>query len=354
MKNKKVTIKNIAEAMNFTPATISKALRDSSDISEATRERVKKLAAEMGYQPNIMARSLVNQKSCLLGVIVPDLTISFFSEVVRGIYEHARLHGYEAIIMVNDENIENEKRNLNFLSAMHVDGILINAVPGEDNNGLIQNLIDHGIAMVAYDRTIDGLDVSSVTIDDEVAAYHVMEHFITKGRKTILFLGPTKTLSVARGRYRGYRKALDDFGLSYKPELVVPCDVDDEDAREKMMRKLTELPDIDAVMCIGGLIAYGAGRALMQAKKSIPEDVMLAEFGDNAIVHRLGVPFVTVNQSPYQMGRQAVDLVVEHLDNKITKQPYKHLTIETKLIEYKKDGSGSDIDKIETMRSTID
>ena len=102
-KNKKVTLKDIANLMGMTPATISKALRDGNDISEATRKKVKKIADEMGYHPNIMARSLVQKRSFMLGVIVPNLRISFFSEVTRGIYERARERGYEAIIMVNDE-----------------------------------------------------------------------------------------------------------------------------------------------------------------------------------------------------------------------------------------------------------
>lgn len=336
MKKQKITIKHIARVMGVTPATISKALRDSSDIALETRQRVKQLAEELGYQPSLMARSLVSQKSNLLGVLVPDLRISFFSQIVRGMYKSARNFGYETIIMVNDESSENEKRNLDFLNAMHVDGILINAVPGKENNGLIQKLMDQGVAIVAYDRTIDGMNVSSVTIDDESAAFQVMEYFIRNNRKHILFLGPVRTLSVARGRYRGYRKGLEKYQIAYDGNLVVPCEVDDVDAWAKMRQKLREVPHIDAVMCVGGLIAYGAGRAIIQSDRSIPEDVMLAEFGDNSVVHRLGVPFVTIDQSPYEMGCQSIELIVETIENKIRQQPYKKKVIDIRLIEYLK------------------
>src|SRR4030066_1972765 len=104
----------MAEIMRMTPATISKALRDGNDISDSTKKKVKKLADELGYQPNLMARNLVKRRTHFIGVIIPDLRISFFSEVTRGIYELSREMGYESILMVNDYSSENEKRNLDF------------------------------------------------------------------------------------------------------------------------------------------------------------------------------------------------------------------------------------------------
>ncbi|MFC1569449.1 LacI family DNA-binding transcriptional regulator [bacterium] len=341
MKQKKVTIKNIAQKMDVTPATISKALRDSTDISDETKRRVKQLAEEMGYQPNIMARSLASRKSNLLGVIVPNLTISFYSEAVRGIYEQARSQGYETIIVVNDEKHENEMKNLDFLYALHVDGVLINAVPGQENNTRLINMMKHGIHMVTYDRTVDGLDLSSVTIDDENAAYQVMQYFVGKGKQQVVYLGPTTTPSVARGRYQGYSNAIRDLGLKYNPELVIPCEDNDEDAYAKMKIALQKGAVPDAILCIGGLVAYGGGKAILESGLRIPDDILLAEFGDNSIVHRLGVPFLTVNQSPYKMGCQCVALVVEQINNKMHQQPNKHIIIETKLIEYQRDSRGT-------------
>jgi DNA-binding LacI/PurR family transcriptional regulator len=336
LQKDKVTIKNIAQRLGLTPATISKALRDSSDISEKTKIRVRQLAEEMGYQPNLMARSLVSKKSNILGVIVPNLTISFFSEVVRGIYEHARSRGYETIILVNDEKYENESKNLDFLYALHVDGILINAVPGGDNNHRLINMMRHGIQVVAYDRGVDGMNLSAVAIDDEKAAYQVVRTFVSRQRRRIMFFGPTTTPSVARGRYRGYRKALADLGIHYDPALVVPCEIDDDHAYFNMKTALKEGIRPDAVMCTGGLVAYGGGKAILECGLNIPDDVLLAEFGDNAIVHRLGVPFITVNQSPYEMGCKSVDLIVDQIGHPAQKQQARRIIIETRLLEYQK------------------
>ncbi len=336
---KPVTLKTLAKILNLTPATISKALRDSSDISPKTISLVKEKAEELGYQPNIMARSLINQKSQLLGVVMPDLRISFFSELTRGIYEQARLSGYEAIILIHDENWETEKRNLEFLSALGVDGILIDAVPGPNNNNLLQRINDRGIPIVCYDRIVDGMNFDAITIDDEEAAFNLVKEIYNEGCRDIVFLGPTRDLFVAKGRFCGYRKALDNFGLEYRAEYVVECRIDKTDSYKRMGAFLASGYKVDAVISIGGLVAYGAGVAIMEKGLSIPDDICLAEFGNNTIVHTLGVPFITVNQFPYQMGQQAVQMIADLIDNKGKKRPKVHNYIKTELVVHHRDKS---------------
>ncbi len=328
----RVTLRDIAEIMGVTTATISKALHDAEDISLETRNKVKQLAAELGYQPNLLARSLVNQRSYLLGVVVPNLSISFFSEVTRGIYERARELGYEAIIVVNDENADIERRNLNFLSSIAVDGILIDAVPGEQNKAIFERFIDLGTPIVAYDRLVDGLTLDAVIIDDVRACCEVVRRLHDMQRRNIVFLGPTEKLYVARGRYIGYRKALDELGIPFDPRRVIPCEIDERSAEESLAAALAEGVPIDAVICVGGLVAYGAGRAILQSGRRIPEDIMLAEFGDNDIVARLGVPFLTVYQHPYRMGREAVDLLVKQIDAPESVSHPTHIVLEAELI----------------------
>jgi DNA-binding LacI/PurR family transcriptional regulator len=328
----KVTLRDIADLMGMTTATISKALRDGYDISIETREKVKQIAEELGYHPNLMARSLVQRRSFMLGVVVPNLRISFFSEVTRGIYERARNRGYEAIIMVNDENPENEKRNLEFLSALAVDGILIDAVPGEQNKVSFERLIKRGIPFVAYDRLVDGQQFDAVTIDDEQACFNVISWLYQHQRRNIIFLGPTEKLYVARGRYQGYQKALQELQLPFDPRLVAQCEIDADDAEARMAAVLAAGTTVDAVVCVGGLVAFGAGQAILRAGFSIPDDIMLAEFGDNDIVARLGVPFLTVYQHPYEMGREAVDLLIKHIDSPEPLVEPHHIIIDTKLI----------------------
>ena len=329
---KPVTLKTLANILGFTPATISKALRDSSDISKKTRQIVKEKAEELGYHPNIMARSLIQRRSNILGIIVPDLAHSFFAELTRGIYERARSFGYESIIMVHDENAKIEKRNLQFLSALNVDGMLIASVPSITNNGLIQRIQQRGIPFVCFDRLIDGLEFSSVTIDDQKASEKLMEYIIKAGRKNIVFIGPLKDLFVAKGRYKGYARVLKKYGIEIKSEYVLECKTTEDSAHSKMQTFIKSGNKFDAVMCVSGLIACGVGKAVLEAGFSIPNDVLLAEFGDNNSVHRLGVPFVTIDQFPYEMGKQSLEMIIRLIESKEKIKENEHIYVDTRLI----------------------
>ncbi len=332
IKRKKVTLKNIAEQIGVTPATVSKALRDSSDISEEMRSRVKELAGELGYRPNRLARTLINRRSYLLGVIIPDLRISFFSETTRGIYEYARDKGFEAILLVNDESLEVERENLQFLSDIHVDGILLDQAPGRGNYDMYQQLVDEGIKIVCYDRKLDEFDFPSVTIDDRTAAFKLTSEMIRLGRRNILFLGPNKEISVAEDRYQGYLNALMTHNIAFNPDLVVHSELYVEDSYKWMKCVIEKGLKPDAVICVGGLVAYGAGNAILESNLRVPDDIMLGEFGDNDIIARLGVPFMTINQNPYKIGQTAVDLLIKKIEEKESLKASEHIIIETKLI----------------------
>ena len=327
----KITLKMIADRLGMTTATISKALAEKPDISVETRKKVRALADELGYRPNLIARSLVKNRSFMLGVIVPDLRISFFAKVARGMYEKARSLGYTPILLVNDDDEQNERDNLQFLSSLPVDGILLDAAPGTMNRGLIGQIHDQGIPFVCYDRSLGDMDFPSVTVDDRQAATDVVRYFADHGRRNIVYLGPTEGMSIAGARYRGYCDGLAECGIPFRHELVIDCPLDDQETQEVCANILWN-GDVapDAVLCVGGLIAYGAGRAILNAGLSIPGDIMLAEFGDNDIVSRLGVPFLTVDQSPYEMGKVAVEQIIGIIENNGAEYS-RNITIPTSL-----------------------
>ncbi len=154
---KRLTLKDVANVLSLTPATVSKALNNSSDISFETKEKVKKACQELGYRPNLLARSLISNRSKILGVLVPDLRISFFSEAVRGMYEEASKKGYECLLLVHDENSVKEKKKIEFLSDIHVDGILLNSAGGRNGNDFYRKISDEGIRIVCWDRNLDDL-----------------------------------------------------------------------------------------------------------------------------------------------------------------------------------------------------
>ncbi|MDR3626629.1 MAG: LacI family DNA-binding transcriptional regulator [Ignavibacteriaceae bacterium] len=327
-----MTLKDIAESLSVTSATVSKALRNSDDISLEMKEKVKKKANELSYRPNILARSLIVNSSKLLGVIIPDLRISFFSEAVRGMYEEANRKGYEIILMVHDEKKEKEKEKLEFLSDIHVDGILLNAVGGKANYWLFQKLSEEGIKIVCWDRKLEGLEYKSVTIDDKKASFELTSKIIELERKNIVFLGPNTGIPVAKDRFEGYREALAAYSIEYNPMLNIQTFRNYQDSYKKMSSFLNKGIKIDGLVSVGGLITYGAGKAILDNNLSIPNDIVLGEFGDNDIVNRLGVPFYTVFQNPYKIGKAAVDLLIRQLEIGVKDNHFQDVVIESEIL----------------------
>ncbi|MGA7720214.1 MAG: LacI family DNA-binding transcriptional regulator [Ignavibacteriaceae bacterium] len=330
---KKLTLKDIAKLLSVTPATVSKALRDSDDISSEMKEKVKKITKELGYRPNLLARSLINNRSRILGVLIPDLRISFFSEAVRGMYEEASRKGYETILMVHDEDKEKEWKKLEFLSDIHVDGILLNAAGGKSNYSLYNKLTEEGIKFVCWDRKLEDLDYRSVSIDDKKAAYNLTTKIINTGRKNILFLGPHVGIAVAKDRFDGYKLALKKHGIAFNPDLVLPTFRNFADSYKKMYSFLDKKIKIDGVLSVGGLITYGAGKAILDHNYSIPDDIIIGEFGDNDIVSRLGVPFYTVYQNPHKIGKASVDLLIRLIESKESESKFQDVVIESEILE---------------------
>ncbi len=330
---KRLTIKDIADVLSVTPATVSKALRDRSDISRETKEMVKKVSQKLGYRPNLLARSLINNRSKIIGVLVPDLRISFFSEAVRGMYEEASKKGYQCVFLVHDELEAREKEKLEFLYDIRADGILLNAAGGKLNYTLFDKMNQEGMRIVCWDRSLDDFDFRSVKIDDFEASYKLTSKIINEGRKHIMFLGPHTGVSVLRDRFKGYKSALKENAVPYRPELVVQSFRNDEDSHNKILEILRQKVHFDAIVSVGGLITYGAGKAILESKKRVPEDVMIGEFGDNDIVYKLGVPFYSVVQNPQEIGKVATDLLINMIETGKSDDEFSNVIIQSGIVE---------------------
>lgn len=329
---KKVTLKDIANKMGVAPSTVSKALRGSTDISNEMQEKVKRISEELGYRPNLLAKSLINRKSGIIGVLIPDLRISFFSEAARGIYENATEKGYETILLVHDEKPQNERKKLEFLSDINVDGILLNAVDETTNLDFYKQLQKEGIRIVCWDRKIENANFNSVTINDNLAAYELTNKFIQAGRRKVMFIGPHNGIPVARHRFEGYLKALNENHISINENLIIETGLTFENAHNILYEAIQKGVHFDAIICVGGLVAFGAANAIIESKLRIPDDVILGEFGDNKIILTLGVPFYSVKQNPYKIGAEAVDLLIQCLNDNTHCLESQNIEIEHEIV----------------------
>lgn len=330
---RRLTIKDIAKTLSVTPATVSKALRDSNDISPEMKKRVKQVSSKLGYRPSLLARSLINRQSKIIGVLVPDLRISFFSEAVRGMYEEASREGYECVFLVHDELESREREKLEFLYDIHVDGILLNAAGGEANYPFLKKMRDEGMRIVCWDRKIGDLGLRLVKIDDIEASRRLTSRIIHEGRERILFLGPHTRISVLEDRFKGYRYALKENGIPYRRELVLQSYRNVENSYQKVLDILRRNVKFDAIVSVGGLITYGAGKALLEFKKRVPEDVIIGEFGDNDVVYRLGVPFLSVVQNPEVIGRASTKLLIDMIRSQKADKEFKNIVMTSEIVE---------------------
>lgn len=329
-----MTLQDVADVLSVTAATVSKALRDHDDISPETKAIVRKVSLELGYRPNLLARSLINNRSKILGVLVPDLRISFYTAAVRGMYEEAGKKGYQCVILVHDELENKEKEKLEFFSDISVDGILLNAAGGKGNNPTIESLTKQGIRIVCWDRSMDDFNFRSVKIDDVKAAFNLTSKIISHGRKRIVFLGPHTRIPVLRDRFEGYKMALKEHGLTYQPELVVQSFRSIEDSHAKILTLLKQGVEFDGLISIsGGMSTFGAGKAILEMKKSIPENVIIGDFGDNEIVFRLGVPFYSIDQKPHEIGAAAVDLMVNMVESGKPDRDFADVLVGPEIVE---------------------
>jgi len=234
--------------------------------------------------------------------------------------------------MVHDENPENERKKLEFLSDINVDGILLNAVNETTNLDFYKQLKKEGIEIVCWDRKLENTNFNSVSINDKKAAFELTNKFIQDGRRKIMFIGPNKGIPVARQRFEGYLSALKENNISVDKNLIIETGLTFESAHNVLYEELQRGVDIDAIICVGGLVAFGAGNAVLESNFKIPDDVILGEFGDNRIISTLGIPFYSVKQNPYQIGTKAVNLFIKCVNDDIPCSESLNIEIEHEIV----------------------
>ncbi len=328
MSDRNITQKTIAEALGVTTVTVSKALRDNSDISSQMKARVKEMAEKLGYHPNILAQSLSRKHTRMIGVIVPEITTSFFAEVIEGFYKRAREFGYEIILMVSHENEEDQNANLSYLHRLGVDGILMSVTWQTTTADFLKPYENRKLPIVFFDRTVEGTHFSSITIDDIKGAQQVIDYLAESYKKKIAYLGPLEKPSVVKARYLGYMEALVRHHIVFDQNRVIRCRYNPEDAYHRFKRSLESGLDIDSVFCANDIIAMSAFRAI--AELGLQSEITLAGFGNISETFFLPVPFITVAQPANEMGQKAVDLLLDEINDQ--KERPAHIQLGTQLI----------------------
>jgi len=327
-----ITMKDIARDLGVSVVTVSKVLRNHSDISAETRKRVLHRMKELNYQPNPAARTLVSGRTNLIGLIVPDLVHPFFAQVAKGISAKLRTEEYSLIISSSEDDAALEGREINQMLARRVDALILASTQSGVEN--LRRIEDSGIPCVLLDRKIDGLKASFVGIDDELAGSMATTHLLDIGCKVVAYIAGSD-VSTSWDRQRGYSKTLASKGFHLVPEYIVRHghgdDSGDEVGFAGMQQLLMLSPRPDGVFCCNDPIAMGAMRAILGAGLRIPGDVAVIGCGNVHYADFLRVPLTSIDQDSNALGTSAAKLALSIIKRKTETAP-KSLFLPAKLV----------------------
>ncbi|WP_433831814.1 LacI family DNA-binding transcriptional regulator [Flavobacterium anhuiense] len=313
--SEKVTIYDIAEKLNITAATVSRALNNNPKIKEATRELVIKTAAAMNYKQNKLALALKSGRSNNIGVIVPRIDSNFFASVIRGIEEELYPHGYQVIICQTHESIKRENENLHTLVDAQVDGIMMSVTGiSDENDSAFRNVLEKNVPLIFFDRSkhIDG--VSSVTINDFKGGYLATKHLIDEGCRHIAHLSGDQSLDIFKNRFLGYKQALLDNGLPFNEEYVIYVKSSVEAGKDAANTLLALETPPDAIFSSSDFAALGAIQELQNRNISIPNEFCVAGFSNEPFTKFMELSITSVDQSPLEMGKMSARVFLEQVD----------------------------------------
>jgi DNA-binding LacI/PurR family transcriptional regulator len=313
---KPITIKDIAEKLNVSVATVSRAMRNSPEIKKETKQAVLKMAKEMDYHPNLLASSLSSKRSNIIGVVVPTINRYFWSNSIAGIENIAYEKGYKVMIFQSGESYEKEVAIVETLANSRVDGIIIAFSKETQTFDHIQHILDREIPVVLFERTCESINTSIIKTDDITGATKMVNHLIERGKKTIAYMGGPMALGVCRERYEGYKKALDQAGIQVHQTLVVEL----EDFTFELAGKALEFlwkqhPKPDAIFCFADILAIGALHKAQKMGILVPDELAIAGFG-NDITGRFITPSITTMSQPsFEMGEMAAEIILTAVES---------------------------------------
>ena len=331
---RKLTLKQIAKELDVSISTVSKALRDSAEISEDTRKKIKAFAKLYNYKPNNIALSLKNRKSKTIGVIIPEIVHHFFTTVISGIEQVANEKGYHVIICMSNNSFDKEVINMELLANGSTDGFIISVAKEtqqKQDYHHLNEVINQGMPLVMFDRVIDEIYCDKVIIDDLNGAKKAVQKLIDLGCKRIGLLTTVDYVSVGKLRTEGYQKALQENNIEVDKDLILK--VDDFDLSENEIQEFLKEKNMDGLFAVNEHFAIYAIKSFQENGLKVPEDVKVIGFTDGELSKRFIPSLTTVNQHGAEMGAQAARILIRKLENQDDEEHYQTVIVETGLVE---------------------
>ncbi|UCS93921.1 LacI family transcriptional regulator [Echinicola marina] len=313
MKKKRITLKDIAQELNVSISTVSRALKDHPDIDKTLTKKIKALAQKWNYIPNPLAMGLLRQQTRVIGVIVPDLVTYFFSSIISGIEEELQQAGYYIVISSSKESMEKEIESVNNLLNLRIDGLIVCLAQDSKNTEHFKKVLDHDVPLVFFDRVCLEKKVSTVVVDNVSMAKGITTHFHQNGARRIAHITGPKHLNIVQERSEGYLKGLNEVGLEFDPQYLIHTDLSPENATKATQILLNLASPPDAILGVNDTVIFATMKEIKSRGLSIPNDILLAGFSDEFHATVVEPNLTSVAHPTHEIGRNAAKLILEQI-----------------------------------------
>ncbi len=328
----KVNLKELATQLGVSISTVSKALKDSYEISAETKKKVKEVAEKMGYRTNPYAGHLHSNRSKTIAVIVPEITNNFFIQVISGAQFIAHEKDYHILIYVTDDNCKKEEAILRYLQNGRVDGVLMSLSSTTKKSDHISELIQFNIPVVFFDRICHEIETAKIITDDFASGFNATEHLIQNGCREIAYLSISETLSIDNKRKQGYLEALSKYDIPVKESLIIKCNNDERNDYKKIFQLLQGEQRPDGLFASVEKLALTAYKICHELKIKIPEMVKIICFSNLRTASLLNPSLTTITQPAFEMGREAAAVLFKYLGRKHAQIHNENIVIKSELI----------------------
>lgn len=328
-----MNLKQLAKELNISISTVSKALRDSHEISMATKSIVLAKAKELNYQVNPFASSLRKQKSKTIAVVIPEIANNFFGLAINGIESIAQEKGYHVLIYLTHEDKEKEIAITKLLQNGRVDGIMMSLSSQTTDITHLEELKEREIPLVFFDRVADQIDSPKITTDDYNSGVKATEHLIENGCKRIAFLSISQNLSISNKRMNGYSEALRKGGIKQENNLIVSCNGDEKKNNDLIRKLLSRKNRPDGIFASVETLAITTYEICKELNLNIPQDVKIISFSNLQTAALLNPSLTTITQPAFEIGREAASILFKLVEKRGFNFLLEKTVLKSQLIE---------------------
>jgi LacI family transcriptional regulator len=335
---KRLTIKDIAKEFSVSISTVSKALNDSYEISESTKEKIQKYAKENNYKPNFNALSLKSRKTKTIGILIPNMLNYFFAQVFNGVEKEANERGYKIISCISNESFEKEVETIEMLSNGSIDGFILSIAEEtvlNSNFKHFEDVIDNGTPIVMFDRVAEKIRCDKVITDDFEGAINAVKHLTKTGHQNIAFISTISNLNIGQKRKQGYLRGLEIGGLEVNRNLIIDIHEEDYKKYESILAPIFAKNEVNAVITTDESSAIAAMKVAIENGKRVPEDFSVICFSNGILARHSSPKMTTVSQHGEIMGATAAKMLIDRLENKGEEKDIETIVIKTDLVERK-------------------